>query len=546
VRPDSLSRRPSGDGPGSGAAGGAPAAGPRNLLKFIVAALLAVRLVGMGFYPLMDTSEARYGEIARIMLVTGNWVTPQETPGVPFWAKPPLSTWLSAGSQALFGTNEFALRLPAWLCAVGVLWLCFSWSTSLRPRTGAPPGRGAWLMAALLCTSAGFYAAAGTVMTDPSLALCTTAMLVAFHHAVLKGSRAPAWRYGFFVAAGLGMLAKGPVILLYAGAPIGLWALWERRLVATWRGLPWVGGTLLAAAVCLPWYALAELRTPGFLQYFLLGEHVMRFLQPGWGGDRYGTAHAEPLGTIWLHLAWTMGLNVLLGLALLVSAGRGGVAAARRSLDAERKLLLLAALVPVFFFTFAGNIIWTYVLPSLGPLAVLLADALAPRMAAQPAWRRATLGVLGAGGMLLVLLIVFYVPRHVSSHSSASLLPAWQSRAHPGGDRLIYIGRRIPASLRFYSRGEAVAEADSRVAVAQLAPGADRYLAVAPADAAAVRQAVAQAQPGAGIVQVGENKDLVLLQVSAAPPASPPPPAPPSPRTPPPGADSRTGSPASR
>lgn len=48
------------------------------------------------FFPLFDTTESRYAEIARKMLETGNWVTLQQDYGVPFWAKPPLSIWLSA------------------------------------------------------------------------------------------------------------------------------------------------------------------------------------------------------------------------------------------------------------------------------------------------------------------------------------------------------------------------------------------------------------------------------------------------------------------
>ena len=62
--------------------------------------------------PLTDKTEARYGEIARLMAETGNWIVPQIDYGIPFWAKPPLSTWLSASSSILFGENEFALRLP--------------------------------------------------------------------------------------------------------------------------------------------------------------------------------------------------------------------------------------------------------------------------------------------------------------------------------------------------------------------------------------------------------------------------------------------------
>ena len=52
----------------------------------------------------------------------------------------------------------------------------------------------------------------------------------------------------------------------------------------------------------LPWYLLAERKTPGFLDYFLVGEHWRRFTVPGWDGDRYGNAHLEPRGMIWAFL----------------------------------------------------------------------------------------------------------------------------------------------------------------------------------------------------------------------------------------------------
>ena len=56
-------------------------------------ALVILRMLFNAVLPLMDKTEARYGEIARIMSETGNWITPQIDYGIPFWAKPPLSTW---------------------------------------------------------------------------------------------------------------------------------------------------------------------------------------------------------------------------------------------------------------------------------------------------------------------------------------------------------------------------------------------------------------------------------------------------------------------
>ena len=55
---------------------------------FGLVTLLLVRLLDMVVVPLTDPTEGRYAEIARKMVETGNWITPQFDYGVPFWAKP--------------------------------------------------------------------------------------------------------------------------------------------------------------------------------------------------------------------------------------------------------------------------------------------------------------------------------------------------------------------------------------------------------------------------------------------------------------------------
>ena len=93
----------------------------RKTLFWTLTAVLSIRLLSLSSYPLMDTTEARYGEMARLMFETGNWITPQFDYGVPFWGKPPLFTWMSAAGVTLFGINEFALRFPHWLAGVFVI-----------------------------------------------------------------------------------------------------------------------------------------------------------------------------------------------------------------------------------------------------------------------------------------------------------------------------------------------------------------------------------------------------------------------------------------
>ncbi|MCK5664688.1 MAG: glycosyltransferase family 39 protein, partial [Thiotrichaceae bacterium] len=83
-------------------------------LAIIFIAILA-RLLGIIEYPLHDPTEARYAEIPRLIIETGNWIMPPFDYGVPFWGKPPLTFWLTAISFKLFGYSEFAARLPVFL-----------------------------------------------------------------------------------------------------------------------------------------------------------------------------------------------------------------------------------------------------------------------------------------------------------------------------------------------------------------------------------------------------------------------------------------------
>ncbi len=85
----------------------------------LIAFAFVVRFVTLDAYPLAGTTEARYAEIARVMLATEDWITPQLAPGEPFRAKPPLSTWLTAASFATGGVSASTARLPL---AIWVAW----------------------------------------------------------------------------------------------------------------------------------------------------------------------------------------------------------------------------------------------------------------------------------------------------------------------------------------------------------------------------------------------------------------------------------------
>jgi 4-amino-4-deoxy-L-arabinose transferase-like glycosyltransferase len=437
----------------------------RNLLWFIFAAAL-VRLLLLGFSPLMDTTEARYGEISRLMVELNDWVTPWFTYEVPFWGKPPLAFWISALSFKVFGINEFAARFPHWLAGMVVLWILWG----MRPRSGST---GATYAIALLLGSVMFFLASGMVMMDMALVVGTTLAMRGFWNG-LHGdlARRGSERWLLFIGLGIALLAKGPVGVVLTGLPCGIWALVSGNLRTIWRDLPWIRGVLLTLAIALPWYVIAELRSPGFLNYFIVGEHFHRFVSPGWEGDLYGTAHNYPYGTIWLFmmadvLPWTILFPIV---AWQTRGGRADVAsdkvvqskssASSILLDATpaswRNYLLLWAFMPAVFFTMAGNIIWPYVMPGMPALALLVGGWLTTRTNQNLVRTNLAVGLT----ITMVLAAGFNISMPFTGRSNdlaaKTLIQDYRSR-DPKGLPLIYLGHR-PFSAAFYSQGKALLE----------------------------------------------------------------------------------------
>lgn len=422
---------------------GATRASSRLLLGLTLLMLLA-RLLTLGAYPVSDATEARYAEIARKMVELNDWVTPWYDYGVPFWAKPPLSTWITAASMEVFGVNEFAARLPHFLAGVLVIALVAGW---LRRRSA----RQALLTAALLTGSLLFFVASGAVMTDMALVVGLVLAMRGFWLGLFGDERERRReRWLFFAGLALGLLAKGPLVLVLSGVPIALWAVLTGNVRTAWSGLPWLRGTLLMLALAVPWYVLAEQHTPGFLNYFLVGEHWKRFTVSGWTGDRYGTAHAVPRGMIWPYAAIAC-LPWALLFPLLALVRRKQAPVAPPPEPSWSRYLWAWALAPCLFFTASRNIIWTYFLPGMPALAMLGAGWLA-----RDGNEERTDAWLSAG--LLLSIVSFgatlaYMQLENGFRSAKLVISAVQARQADLG-ALVFVGHGI-YSPAFYSHGKA-------------------------------------------------------------------------------------------
>ncbi|AMJ76584.1 ArnT family glycosyltransferase [Alteromonas stellipolaris] len=336
-----------------------------TLLAFV--AFILFRLVSIGLYPLMDTTEARYGEIARIMVDSNNWLTPQIDYNIPFWGKPPMHTWASALSIHLLGDSEFAIRLPHLITGLMTLLVVFLFATRL--------GISALVTTFILLTSLGFYVASGMVMTDSLLTLSMTLAMVGFY---LGWTGSKNWSYLGFIGIGIGLLTKGPIIIVLVGLSILPWLILNFGLIQGFKALcnkiPIISGFSISLLIATPWYFMAEQATPGFIDYFIIGEHWSRFVESGWEGDLYGTAHDEPRGIIWLYwLAVAFPWSFVLLYTLLKFKLNFTTTSPLYTGDNQLVSFLGFWLVsPMVLFTFAGNILPIYVLPGLPALALIL------------------------------------------------------------------------------------------------------------------------------------------------------------------------------
>ena len=419
-----------------------------SLWLWITLGIVALaRLLTLGLYPLTDTTEARYGEVARKMAELGNWVTPLYDYGVPFWAKPPLTTWLSAISIQLLGVNEFAARLPYFLLAVLIAWLLWRWVS----RSSASQAQ---LAVAMMSGTLLYFIASAAVMTDLGLVLGTTLAMIGFWAAFEEGESArPKEVWLLFIGLGIGLLAKGPIAVVLSGLPIGLWMLLTGNIKASWQRVPWFKGSLLTLAIAAPWYVIAEIRTPGFWEYFFIGEHWNRFTVTGWAGDKYGTAHATQRGAIWLFaLAAVMPWTVLLPLLWI---GRKPTQASQKfespSYSRSLTIYLLAwSVASCLFFTMSGNILWTYVLPALPAMALLAA-----RWLSRDDRARWVCSVVVGGVLAMSMLVTaFFVREEVADSWKSAKTVVQAHQANASGQPLIFMGD-LPYSASFYSKGKA-------------------------------------------------------------------------------------------
>lgn len=181
---------------------------------WFIGILFVVNLLWMNnSVSLWDEDEAAYAGFGMTILETGNWVEPSYQWSV-IHRKTPFHFWSIAISYKLFGVNEFALRIPSALAILLTCWFVFLFG---RPLFGQ---KNACRAAIILATSIQLPLMGKIALTDASLLLFQTIGVLSLLNYLYR----PSWKWnvGLWLAMAMGILVKGPPIILLIG---GIWIL---------------------------------------------------------------------------------------------------------------------------------------------------------------------------------------------------------------------------------------------------------------------------------------------------------------------------------
>jgi len=371
---------------------------PRSVLWAVFAAIALLWFANLDNRSLLHPDEGRYGEIAREMAETGDWVTPRLS-GLKYFEKPPFQYWMTAAAYWSFGVHEWTARL--WPALAGFL------AIIAVGYAGCALG-GAVLGAFAALTLAGtmmhaMLSQAATLDSGLSffLALAFSGFVIAQRPAASPGARR-AWMWVTWAALAGATLSKGPIGVVLPGGALVAYTVITRDF-ALWRRLHPVSGLMLYLALTAPWFIAVSRANDEFAHFFFVHEHFQRFLT-----DQHGRAGP------WYYFVPFLVAGSLPWFPLLAygarRAWRDG-APAEPGFSWQRFALVWAAFV-FLFFSASGSKLAPYILPMFAPLA-LVAGWLTLTLEQRPLFRLALLGAVVTAAAALVVLTGYesIVPR---------------------------------------------------------------------------------------------------------------------------------------
>jgi len=319
-------------------------------LFFLLLLASVVLLMTAGSYGVIETSDARYAEIGREMFLSKDWLHPNLL-GIHHYHKPPVTYQITALGYDLFGINAFGARFFLQIAIVLQMLLVYL----LTLQFGQQQKTALW-SATVYFTFPLVLAASRNLTTDTFLTLFVLFSIYAWVR--YRKSRKYIWLYLFTTALGMGFLTKGPVVFI---APT-IFALLYNRLEQSKHDLGWhhLAAWIFFLIIAASWFVYLAIDNPAFWDYFIDRQTIDRFSHNVFN-------RSEPFW-YFIVLAPLLGMPWLLVLPWLIRKTK-----LHFSTKNIESILLLAVLIPLFFFSISTSKRILYILPLYPLLAVAIA-----------------------------------------------------------------------------------------------------------------------------------------------------------------------------
>ncbi|MSR77687.1 MAG: phospholipid carrier-dependent glycosyltransferase [Candidatus Omnitrophica bacterium] len=246
-----------------------------NYLLFCLAALVLFFLA-LDKIPLWSSDEGRFGEIAREMWESRNFVVPHFN-FIVYLEKPILSPFLTALSYGLMGVNAFSTRFPIVFLALLGIFFCYRFTRRIFD------SRTAELSSVVLLTTIGYVLVGRFAVIDMIMTFFLSMTLFCLWTAFLE--RKKSYYFLAYFLMGLAFLTKGLIGILLPGLVFFVFLMWTGNLREL-KHLQLGWGCLILAVVILPWCIAISIKEPEFFKVFIVDQHFTRFATGGFGRRR--------------------------------------------------------------------------------------------------------------------------------------------------------------------------------------------------------------------------------------------------------------------
>ena len=423
---------------------------PSTLAKrvyiFLFLVIIAFYLYGLGYLPLLGPDEPRYAQVAREMFMRSDLVTP--TLGRHTWfEKPALLYWLMIGSYKLFGVHEWTARLGSALC--GLLTIAAIWFVGREVDRSDATHNFGFYSVLVMASCLGLIVFSRAASFDIVITMTTTWSLAFFVlHELPNTKRKQLLLAGFYAFVGLSLIAKGLVGVVIPFGVVGLYYLfrrsWPRRSV--WFSLIW--GVPLALAVSAIWYGPVIARHGWlFIDEFFLQHHFARYVSNKYHHPQ--PVYFYPVIILMLAVPWTPFL-IWAFLKARRWDWRGD-----DSLNIVRLFSIACLVLPILFFSFSGSKLPGYVLPSLPPAALLIADLVRLKKTAM------AVSIAAATAVLVLCVLHFAAAPYAHHESVRDLIGIADARGYAGAPVLAQ--RSDDRTAEFYAHDRVVYDDKGKV-----------------------------------------------------------------------------------